>query len=186
MASFRQQVLRGFNRRVLVIFEHDIDANDEMRQGVKPGEPGVVHDELQELPGRGDASVNAFIRELFGDDQGLVQAEEAVAEVLEAATKIVRNRIRRRPGGTCHRSPILPNPQLQATAVPTTGMMPSAGPLSVLRGYCIGWFAQGLSPRPVEQKKFFLALPRRPETGMIFPLEDEVLNDTMHITGACT
>ena len=128
-ARFRQEVLCRFQGRVVLIFEDDIDADDEVLQGVKPGEPGIVHDQLQQLSRRGDAPVDAFIGDLFGDDEGLVQAKQAVAEVLEAAAQTVRNRIRSRPGRTCHIPPILTDPQLQATVVPTTGMTPDPGPM---------------------------------------------------------
>ena len=60
---------------------------------------------------------------------GVAAAKQAVAEVLEAAAQTVRNRILSRPGRTCHIPPILTDPQLQATVVPTTGMTPDPGPM---------------------------------------------------------
>lgn len=73
-AGFREEFLRRFYSGVVLIFEDDVDAYDKVRQRVKPGEPGVIHDELQQLPGGGDAPVNPFIGELLGDNQRFVQS----------------------------------------------------------------------------------------------------------------
>lgn len=45
-AGFREEFLRRFYGGVVLVFEDDVDADDQVRQWVKPGEPGVVHDEL--------------------------------------------------------------------------------------------------------------------------------------------
>ena len=131
-ASLCQEFLRGFDRSVVLFFQDDVDLHDEVGQWVKPGEPGIVHHELQELSRRGNAPINAFIRHLFGNNEGFVQTQQTLSKVFQAMTQAFRKRGWSRPGGTWHVSPISSGPKSKRRGVPTTGICPLRGLFSVL------------------------------------------------------
>lgn len=48
---------------------------------MEPGKPGIVEHQLEQLSGGADATVDAFVGQLLGDDEGLVQSQQTATEI---------------------------------------------------------------------------------------------------------
>ena len=72
------------HRQFFLVIQEFIEPDDLLRNRVQPCEPGIVENQLQQLAGGIDTAVDAFVGELFGDDQCLVETQETLADFDEA------------------------------------------------------------------------------------------------------
>ena len=80
-AHFRQEMF-DFDRGGFQVFiEKLVDPYDHLGERVKPGEPGVVEHQLQQLSGGAYAAVYPFVGQLLGDDESLVKTQQPAAEI---------------------------------------------------------------------------------------------------------
>ena len=59
---------------------------------MQPGEPGIVHDEMQQLARGFHASIDPLVGQLLGNDQRFVKAQKTCAEIQHSRTEISRER----------------------------------------------------------------------------------------------
>lgn len=75
-----------------VVFQQVIDANEQIGDRVKPCEPGISLKEFEQAVHGLDRSVDAFVSQLFGNDESAVKPDEAFADREDRApARIDRN-----------------------------------------------------------------------------------------------
>jgi hypothetical protein len=88
VAGFDQKVLH-FNKRELGrVIQELIDTNHQLREGVKPRKPRVIQHQVQQLAGRFDTAINAFVGYLFCQYEGLMETQEAAPHVEDLLAEV--------------------------------------------------------------------------------------------------
>lgn len=78
-------------------FETFIHRDDELREWLQPGEPGVAGEELEEMIWRPDGADGFLVGHAFRVDERLVQIEERMAKVLQSFANFVCHSLKTSP-----------------------------------------------------------------------------------------
>jgi len=84
-----KQVVDVFFRGIeSFVVQQVVDFDQDVRQGVQPGEPGVLQHQLEEQFGRADVPMNVLVGLLFCRNEFQVQCQKLSAQVQQPMAKL--------------------------------------------------------------------------------------------------